>query len=341
MSTETEASAPEVPATPAGSLGITQEAFDGASAALADIVEGGVSDSAEEAPPVEEAPAPAPTPDPKVKAEAKPEPEEKKPETADAKAWAALKKKDAALSAMSARLRDEKAALEKQREQLTASQKSQADIIAMLKQDPRNIEKFGISMPEFLDRLITDNAEHPAQAKRENSEEFKSLRAELAEMKNLLMSHQVSTAEEKFGNTFESVIQGEEFELLRAHENPKSAALKFMGEYYQTYGKMDLTPQQIARHLQDTWKEHLESLGSSKAVRKALGISDDVVEEPEIEEEPIRKPARKPTPKTVTPAMRGSPTRSAHARPQTTLPDDAEVRAAAALVPKEVWDQIE
>lgn len=289
-----------------------------------------------------EEPAPvAPTEAPKAE-----EPKvEVKPDPPVSPVWAAVKKAEQEARRMRDTAKRELAEAKKLREQLQNSGKTQADILADIKKDPRNIEKYGISLQEVIDRVLTEGKPTEGTAKREVNEELTAVKRELAEMKQFIQRQQAQTAEEKFKERFSSTLQGEEFELLRSHPDAWSECVAFAAEYYQAHGKMDLTPAQIAGHLQDTWREHLTSLRSAKAVRKVFGLPDEEAPEGADESEPEPKvPPRKTSgpaaPKTVTSTMSSSPTRGAPPAKVNRTNDDDIVREAAKLVPKDAWDSM-
>ena len=334
--TEVEETNAELP-TAAETLGITQEAFDSVGVAL--------KENQESVEVVEPVVAP--------KAEAKPAAEapkdDKKPGESVAQGWAAIKKAEQSVLQDRVQLRKELQEVKRLREQLATSQKSQNDIVSLLKQDPRNLEKLGIPMKEFLERVISEGAPTHDSIKRETNEEVTTLKGELAELKNLLIQSQTNSAEEKFRGRFESALAKPEYELLASHPKAFDEAIKFATAYYQENGRMDLTPEDIARHLQDTWREELTSLRSAKAVRKVFGLPDEPSEEDsdgeDVEQEPkapLRKPAAlKAKPKTVTPTMASSPARGAPQAKVSRQSDEDIVREAAKLVPQDAWEQVD
>jgi hypothetical protein len=334
----------EAPETPAAALGISEEAFKAAGVALDGIAEGGLGEEGLELPASEGGLPPASAPAPVASEVAPPAP--KPPEENVPKGWAAVKKAEQLASQNAAILRRKMQDLERREAEFEKRNKSQLDIISELKKDPRALEKHGLSLQEFLDRIINDNAATPATARRESSEENSELRKEIKELKQLFMQDRVQSAEEKFLNRFDGALQKPEFELLRDYPDAKAAAIRFAGEYYQAHGKMDLTPDQIARHLQDTWQEHLNSLRSAKAVRKVLGLPDEQdsqeseESEPESEAPPRRSVAPKAKPRTVTPNMASSPARGTPPAPRGKQSDEDILREAAKLVPKDIWDQM-
>lgn len=310
-------------------LGITQEAFDAAGEALKGVVEGQID-------PGDDAPVDAAPPTPPVDAPAAP------PEPGPVhKGWEAIKKAEQDNRRDREQLAAERRELKQLRDSMSKQQKEFSDAVAMLKQDPRNIEKLGIPIQEFLDRVINDNAPTPGSIKRESSEELTALRTELGEMKKLLTRRDAQDNESRFEQSANSVLQQPEFELLRSHPDAIGEMKRFVGAYYQRFGKVDLPHTKIAAILQDTWQEHLKSLGAAKAVRKVFGLPDEVQpgQEPPT---PARTPAPKQKPKTVTPSMTSSPARGA--APEKELnrgrPSDI-IREAAKLVSADVWDSID
>lgn len=324
----------EVPTevTAADLLGVSPEAFEAAGAALKSISDGELAPGEAEAEIVTPKPIVPPKPD-------------VKPEGSVAQGWAAVKKAEQEVSQLRSQLKREVSEARKLRESLTGSQKTQADIIAELKKDPRAIEKYGLPLQEFLDRVISDNTTTPQTVARQGDEKYQALEKQIGELKQILQSTQASQGEERFRDNFKKVLATDEFELLRGFDDPEGAALRFAGEYYQANGRLDLTHAQIARHLQDTWQEHLNSLRSSKAVRKALGLPDEPSQEAdESEPEPKASPRNavvpKAKPKTVTPNMASSPARGTPAPRVARQSDEDVLREAARLVPKDVWDQM-
>lgn len=329
-------------ATQAEALGITQEAFESAGAALRDSVDGGLPGE-----PAGDEVAPAPAAEAMTEkeqdVETPPQPAEPQPTNPAYVGWAAVKAAEQRLLQTRTQFERQVAEFRREKEALSKVTKEQTDIIAALRQDPRNLEKYGINLQDFIQSIIAVGNGQPAPTARAEENPLAKEVAELRQqVKSFIEGNAASREEAAFRSIVEAGLRKPEFELLRANPEAIDQVIKFAGAYYHKTGVpilQALTIDQILVRMQSVWEERVKSLGSSAAVRKVFGVADAPTPEPASDTR--SEPPRRTKPRTVTPAMVSSPAKGSgepvNKRP---LTDEEQIREAMKLVPPGVWDDM-
>lgn len=286
---------------------------------------------------------------PAKKAAAKKEPTKEEPSTepeASAKpvseGWAAVTKREK-------QLRESREALKRDREQIAADkaalEKARAEVAGLrelAKVDPfKAVESLGLSFDGLVQTALKGGVPTPAPAKPAEDPEKAALLKRLEQLEQRDQRREIQNNIMAFQNNCATALKQPEFELLAARPDAVEQMMDFANKFASEHGKL-LTPSEIAGILQDTWREELATMGSSAAIRKALGLPVDSSAANDTSATEENEPAKpkKAGPKISNKLPSKPPPAPGKTKPTGVQSEEDILNEAAALVPHDAWDRI-
>jgi hypothetical protein len=200
------------------------------------------------------------------------------------------------------------------------------------------IEKQGMTFDDLAKRVINDGAASPEEMIRRNSDrsasEIQQLRQELAQQRDIIQEQTNERYVREYQKDVKSVLQGEEFELLRGYPDSETLIFNLASMHATDQGEV-LTPTDAARRIQSELTEQLKSLSQNEAVRRLLGLQDA----PEKTKSPVveatSNPGEQSKPQTLTNALAATP--AAEVPDMSKMSEYELLREAAKLIPSDTW----
>jgi len=297
-----------------------------------------------------ETPAPEPTPEPSQnmtnpeKEVSTPEkPVETSVETSSEpdhfdRSWAAIKAAEKRNLAERSEIKEQRREMESMKSQMDSMRAEIERYQGSFKENPVDfIEKQGMTFDDLAKRVINDGAASPEELIRRNSDrstaEITQLREELSKQREIIQEQANERYVREYQKDVKSVLQGDEFELLRAY--PDSEALIFnLASLHATNQGEVLTPTDAARRIQSDLTEQLTSLSKNQAVRKMLGLQD-APETKSVAVEAKSNPGEQSKPNTLTNALAATP--AAEVPDMSKMSEYELLREAAKLIPSDTW----
>lgn len=281
----------------------------------------------------------APPPKPEAPSAQAKETEKPAEPASTAKGWAAITKAEQALRRQREAFAAERQAFIRDQQAAKGAAGDLPGLKAAILKDPRNIEKLGIPLKDFLDAVLSGEANPAKRTETVIGGEIEELRQKVATLEGSLEQQRTAANEARFRADLGSVLSKPEYTLLASMPGAVDEMLRYSAMYFGKYGPdafRRLTPEAIAATLQDTYREHVVSLRSNPAARDILGIPS---EEQQTTVATAKKPPSKP--RTITPAMSAGAAKGAPETKNKLPPTSDELlREAVKLVPEDVWDNM-
>ena len=301
-------------------------------AILDSVTEAGAEASVAETQP--EAPAEAPAP---AAQEAPPAEPPKEPDHFD-RSWAAIKAAEKRNLAERTEVKEQRREMESMKAQMDSMKAELDRYQGGFKENPVEfIEKQGMTFDDLAKRVLNDGEASPEEMIRRNSDrstsEIQQLRDQIAKQGEMIQEQTNERYVREYQKDVKSVLQGDEFELLRAY--PDSEALIFnLASLHATNQGEVLTPTDAARRIQSDLTEQLTSLSKNQAVRKMLGLQD-APETKSVAVEAKSNPGVQSKPNTLTNALAATP--AAEVPDMSKMSEYELLREAAKLIPSDTW----
>ena len=282
-----------------------------------------------------ETPAEAPAP---AAQEAPPAEAPKEPDQFD-RSWAAIKAAEKRNLADRSEVKEQRREMDGMRAQMDAMKAELSRYQGGFKETPVEfIEKQGMTFDDLAKRVINDGAASPEELIRRNSDrstsEIQQLRDQISKQGEMIQEQTNERYVREYQKDVQSVLQGEEFELLRAY--PDSETLIFnLASMHATDQREVLTPTDAARRIQSELTEQLKSLSKNEAVRQLLGFQGEPVDPKSTVVEARSNPGDQSKPQTLTNALAATP--AAEVPDMSKMSEYELLREAAKLIPSDTW----
>ncbi len=282
------------------------------------------SGTATEASPAEEAPTPPEEP--------------KEPDHFD-RSWSAIKAAEKRNLAERGEIKEQRREMESMRAQMDSMKADLERYRGGFKENPVEfIENQGMTFDDLAKRVINDGAASPEELIRRNndrsSSEIKQLREELSKQRDIIQEQTNERHIREYQKDVNTVLQNEEFELLRDYPDSEALVFNMASSYASTHGEV-LTPTDAARRIQSDIIDQLKSLSRNAAVQKLLGLQEATgkTKSPAVE---AKSPSgEKSEPNTLTNALAATP--AAEVPDMTKMSEYELLREAAKLIPSDTW----
>ena len=278
-----------------------------------------------------EAPAPAAQEDPPAEAP-------KEPDQFD-RSWAAIKAAEKRNLAERTEVKEQRREMESMKAQMDSMKAELDRYQGGFKENPVEfIEKQGMTFDDLAKRVINDGAASPEELIRRNSDrsasEIQQLRDQIAKQGEMIQEQTNERYVREYQKDVKSVLQGEEFELLRGYPDSETLIFNLASMHATDQGEV-LTPTDAARRIQSELTEQLKSLSKNEAVRRLLGLQDA----PEKTKSPVvpatSNPGEQSKPQTLTNALAATP--AAEVPDMSKMSEYELLREAAKLIPSDTW----
>ena len=297
---------------------------------LAEILES-VTEVGAEAPVADaqpETPAEAPAP-----AEAAPEPDHFD------RSWAAIKAAEKRNLTERGEIKDQRREMDSMRAKMDSMQAELSRYQGGFKENPVEfIEKQGMTFDDLAKRVINDGAASPEEMIRRNSDrstsEIQQLRDQIAKQGEMIQEQTNERYVREYQKDVKSVLQGEEFELLRGYPDSETLIFNLASMHATDQGEV-LTPTDAARRIQSELTEQLKSLSQNEAVRRLLGLQDAPEKTKSAVVEATSNPGEQSKPQTLTNALAATP--AAEVPDMSKMSEYELLREAAKLIPSDTW----
>jgi len=308
---------------------------------LAAILES-VTEAGAEAPAVEAVPEPsqdvASPPETPVAEEAPPAEAPKEPDHFD-RSWAAIKAAEKRNLAERTEVKEQRREMESMKAQMDSMKAELSRYQGGFKEDPVNfLEKQGMTFDDLAKRVLNDGAQSPEEMIRRNSDksqsELQQLRQELAQQREIIQEQTNERYVREYQKDVKSVLQGEEFELLRGYPDSETLIFNLASMHATDQGEV-LTPTDAARRIQSELTEQLTSLSKNEAVRRLLGLQDAPEKTKSVAVEAKSNPGVQSKPNTLTNALAATP--AAEVPDMSKMSEYELLREAAKLIPSDTW----
>ena len=308
---------------------------------LAAILES-VTEAGAEAPAVETTPEPSQNmtspPETPAAEEAPPAEAPKEPDHFD-RSWAAIKAAEKRNLAERTEVKEQRRQMESMRAQMDSMQAELGRYQGGFKENPVDfLEKQGMTFDDLAKRVLNDGAQSPEELIRRNSDrstsEIQQLRQEVAQQREMIQEQNNDRYVREYQKDVRSVIQSEEFELLRDYPDSETLIFNLASLHASDHGEV-LTPTDAARRIQSELTEQLKSLSSNKAVRRLLGFQGEPVESKSAVVPATSNPGEQSKPQTLTNALAATP--AAEVPDMSKMSEYELLREAAKLIPSDTW----
>ena len=308
---------------------------------LAAILES-VTEAGAEAPAVEATPEPSQNmtspPETPAAEEAPPAEAPKEPDQFD-RSWAAIKAAEKRNLAERTEVKEQRRQMESMRAQMDSMQAELGRYQGGFKENPVDfLEKQGMTFDDLAKRVLNDGAQSPEELIRRNSDrstsEIQQLRQELAQQRDIIQEQTNERYVREYQKDVNSVLQGEEFELLRGYPDSETLIFNLASMHATDQGEV-LTPTDAARRIQSELTEQLKSLSKNEAVRRLLGFQGEPVESKSAVVPATSNPGEQSKPQTLTNALAATP--AAEVPDMSKMSEYELLREAAKLIPSDTW----
>jgi len=297
-----------------------------------------VTEAGAEAPVAEtqpEAPAEAPAP---AAQEAPPAEPPKEPDHFD-RSWAAIKAAEKRNLAERTEVKEQRREMESMKAQMDSMKAELDRYQGGFKENPVEfIEKQGMTFDDLAKRVINDGAASPEEMIRRNSDrstsEIQQLRDQIAKQGEMIQEQTNERYVREYQKDVKSVLQGEEFELLRGYPDSETLIFNLASMHATDQGEV-LTPTDAARRIQSELTEQLKSLSKNEAVRRLLGFQGEPVESKSAVVPATSNPGEQSKPQTLTNALAATP--AAEVPDMSKMSEYELLREAAKLIPSDTW----
>lgn len=262
-------------------------------------------------------------------------------DSATDRSWEAIKREDKRLQSQRDEIKAQLDQLSQQQAQLQDAQRRLDEESRLWRDDPiKALESKGIKFEELAQRVLNNNQAPPSQAVKQTESrlqgELEKLREEQTQTRQLLQQMQ----QERMINDYSAEVRGalsdEKYEILGAYSNAEQMVLDTARSYAAEYGRA-LSPVEAATMTLERVQGQLQQLGSNRAVRSLLGISDDAAPKQDTggqSESPQRKPEPQKTgaPKTLTNRLAAAPSQPSEDEDLGDLSEAEDIQRALRLV---------
>ena len=302
-------------------------------AILDSVTEAGAEAPVAEAQP--EAPAEAPAP---AAQEAPPAEDPKEPDHFD-RSWAAIKAAEKRNLAERTEVKEQRREMESMKAQMDSMKAELDRYQGGFKENPVEfIEKQGMTFDDLAKRVINDGAASPEEMIRRNSDrstsEIQQLRDQIAKQGEMIQEQTNERYVREYQKDVKSVLQGEEFELLRGYPDSETLIFNLASMHATDQGEV-LTPTDAARRIQSELTEQLKSLSKNEAVQRLLGFQGEPVDSKSAVVPATSNPGEQSKPQTLTNALAATP--AAEVPDMSKMSEYELLREAAKLIPSDTW----
>ena len=302
-------------------------------AILDSVTEAGAEAPVTEAQP--ETPAEAPAP---AAQEAPPAEAPKEPDQFD-RSWAAIKAAEKRNLAERTEVKEQRREMESMKAQMDSMKAELDRYQGGFKENPVEfIDKQGMTFDDLAKRVINDGAASPEEMIRRNSDrstsEIQQLRDQIAKQGEMIQEQTNERYVREYQKDVKSVLQGEEFELLRGYPDSETLIFNLASMHATDQGEV-LTPTDAARRIQSELTEQLKSLSKNEAVRQLLGFQGEPVDSKSTVVPATSNPGEQSKPQTLTNALAATP--AAEVPDMSKMSEYELLREAAKLIPSDTW----
>jgi hypothetical protein len=301
-----------------------------------------VTEAGAEAPAVEATPEPSQNmtspPETPAAEEAPPAEAPKEPDHFD-RSWAAIKAAEKRNLAERTEVKEQRRQMESMKAQMDSMKAELDRYQGGFRENPVDfLEKQGMTFDDLAKRVLNDGAQSPEELIRRNSDrsssEIQQLRQEVAQQREMIQEQNNDRYVREYQKDVRSVIQSEEFELLRDYPDSETLIFNLASLHASDHGEV-LTPTDAARRIQSELTEQLKSLSQNEAVRRLLGLQDAPEKTKSAVVPATSNPGEQSKPQTLTNALAATP--AAEVPDMSKMSEYELLREAAKLIPSDTW----
>ena len=258
------------------------------------------------------------------------------------RSWAAIKAAEKRNLTERGEIKDQRREMDGMRAQMDSMKAELDRYQGGFKENPVEfIEKQGMTFDDLAKRVLNDGEASPEEMIRRNSDrstsEIQQLRDQVAKQGEMIQEQTNERYVREYQKDVRSVLQGEEFNLLRDYPNSETLIFNLASMHANEQGEV-LTPTDAARRIQSELTEQLKSLSSNKAVRKLFGLQDAPVDTKSPVVQATSNPGEQSRPQTLTNALAATP--ASEVPDMSTMSEYELLREAAKLIPPGAFEEL-